>query len=236
MRRDIAQELDKTCKSFSISFDGWGANNHIHILAVIAHWLTPEWERRSTVIEFAEMVGGRSGEAMAELFMESIGPDHEKEIEEVQGDKITITTEKRVGLNCAQKLFAVCGDNASPNDTFCDHVHQRLLREYDDNPVSTAGLPRCRFHGRDSRIRCTAHIIALVVGDILAKLKSGTHKEAAELVAKATENDGAFCLSDCSALSVYQKVRAFVLWVQGSDERRASWRKICPAERSVAGY
>jgi len=76
------------------------------------------------VIEFAEMVGGKSGEAMAVLLMETIGPDHEKVIEEVQGNKITITTEKRIGLDCAEKLFAVCEDNVSPNDTFYDHLYQ----------------------------------------------------------------------------------------------------------------
>ena len=84
---------------------------------------------------------------MAALLMETIGPDHEKVIEEGQGNKITITTEKRIGLDCAEKLFAVCGDNASPNDTFCDHLYQQLLKDYDDDPASISGLPRCRFHG-----------------------------------------------------------------------------------------
>jgi hypothetical protein len=118
----------------------------------------------------------------------------------------------------------VCGDNATPNNTFCDHLYQQLLRDYDDNPTSNSGLPRCRFHGRRSRICCIAHIIALVVG---AVLKSGTHAEAAELVAQANANGGVFDLSDCFALSAYEKIRAFVLWIQGSDDRRAEWRKYC---------
>jgi hypothetical protein len=61
-RCDLKIEFDTACKSFSISFDGWGANNHVHILAVIAHWITANWERRSVVIEFAEMVSGSQDE------------------------------------------------------------------------------------------------------------------------------------------------------------------------------
>jgi hypothetical protein len=75
------------------------------------------------VIEFAEMVGGKSGEAMAEIIWETLRPDHKKVTEEIKDNVVTTKTEERVGLNCAHKLFAVCGDNASPNDTFCDHLY-----------------------------------------------------------------------------------------------------------------
>jgi hypothetical protein len=81
----------------------------------------------------------------------------------------TTTTEKHVGRNVVHKLFAVCGDNASPNDTFYDHLLQRLHDNgFDDDPSCSKGLDRCRFRGRASRVRCIAHIIALVVGAILA--------------------------------------------------------------------
>ena len=63
---------------------------------------------------------------------------------------------------------------------------------------------------------------------VLDKLKSRSQKEAAELVAEANDSpDDAFNYETCSALSVYIKVRAFVLWIQGSDERRGTWRKFC---------
>jgi hypothetical protein len=77
-RRELKAEFNTTCETFSISFDGWGANNHIHILGAIAHWITASWERRSVVIEFAEMVGGKSGQAIAEIIWETIGPDYKK--------------------------------------------------------------------------------------------------------------------------------------------------------------
>ena len=68
-----------------------------------------------------------------------------------------------------------------------------------------------------------AYIIMLVVGNILAQLpvKSGTYKQAAELVTTANANRSVFAPNECSALSVYQKVWAFVLWIQGSDKQRA---------------
>jgi hypothetical protein len=62
---------------------------------------------------------------------------------------------------------------------------------------------------------------------VLTELKSGTYKEAAELVDKVNNNRGSFTGLGCSSLSVYQKIRAFVLWLQGSDERRLAWRQVC---------
>jgi hypothetical protein len=226
-RSELKAEMQRDCTSFSISFDGWSAGNHIHILGVIAHWITAAWERRSVTIEFSEM-HGKSGATIAEMLYLSFGPDYEKSTEVVRENVRTITTEKHIGLNIAHKLFAVCGDNASPNDTFCDHFHQRLLSNgFDDNPASGNSLPLCRFHGRNSRIRCMAHIIALVVGAVLTFLQAGTYADAAVLLQAAEDNKGVFS-SDCSALSVYQKIRTLVLYIMASDERRAAWHVICP--------
>jgi hypothetical protein len=47
------------------------------------------------------MVGGKSGEAMAELLMETLGPNYKKVTEDIKNSIITIKTEERVGLNCA---------------------------------------------------------------------------------------------------------------------------------------
>jgi hypothetical protein len=102
------------------------------------------------VIEFAEMLGGKLGQAIAELIWETIRPNYKKVTEKVEANIVTITTEERIGLNCAEKLFAVCGDNASPNDTFYDHLHQRLLQDFNDNWTPNSNLPCCRFHSRSS--------------------------------------------------------------------------------------
>jgi hypothetical protein len=39
-RLEIRKEIEEDCVSFSILFDGWGSENHIHILGVIAHWIS----------------------------------------------------------------------------------------------------------------------------------------------------------------------------------------------------
>jgi hypothetical protein len=168
------------------------------------------------------MTGGKSGEAMSDILWESLGPDYKKTKEDTKDGIITTTVEERVGLDCAQKLFAVCGDNATNNDTFCDHFHSRLLSLYENDPAPDSEVPRCRFRGRASRIRCIAHIISLVVAKVLAKLKSGDYAQTAALVEGANANGGTFTEDDCLILSIYQKVRAFVLWIQGSDDRRVS--------------
>jgi hypothetical protein len=205
-RKQMAKEIKDTCETFSISFDGWSSQNHTPILGCIMHWITPDFKRRSMVIEFAELIAGKSGKAMADILYDSIGPDFKKETEIIEGDMIKTITEERIGLKCAEKLFAVCGDNTPANDTFADHLLNLLQHDYDDDPSSTSGLPKCRFHGRSSRIRCIAHIIALVVGAVLKELKSGTHADAVDLVATTYDQGGVFDPNICLALSVYQRV------------------------------
>jgi hypothetical protein len=148
------------------------------------------------------MTRGKSGEAIAELLMETLGPDYNKVTENIKGGTIVTTTEERVSLNCAQKLFAVCGDNATPNNTFCDHPHKRLLQNFDDNPTSFSDLPRCRFRGRSSCIRCVAYIITLIVQTVLKQLKSGTYDKAVKLVNRVHDNGGNFSNLRCDSLSV----------------------------------
>jgi hypothetical protein len=63
------------------------------------------------------MISGESGQAMAELIWEAIGLNYKKVTEKAKGNVVTTTTEERVGLNCVEKLFAVCRDNASLNNT-----------------------------------------------------------------------------------------------------------------------
>jgi hypothetical protein len=135
------------------------------------------------VIEFIELIAGKLRKAMANIFFDSISPNFKREIKTIINNIITTIIEERIGLNYRKKLFIVCGNNASNNNIFCDHLYNLLLHDYDDDPTSNTGLPKCHFHGRPSRIRCIAHLIALVIGAILKQLKSGTYTEALALVA-----------------------------------------------------
>lgn len=80
---------------------------------------------------------------MVELLQETIGPNYKKITKQIKDDVITITIEERVGLDCAAKLFTICRDNASNNDTFCDYLYKRLLQTHENNLDSNSGLPHC---------------------------------------------------------------------------------------------
>jgi hypothetical protein len=53
------------------------------------------------VIEFTELITGKSGKAMADILYNSISPDFKKEIEIIEGDTIKTVTKERIGLKCA---------------------------------------------------------------------------------------------------------------------------------------
>jgi hypothetical protein len=53
------------------------------------------------IIEFAEITRGKSGEAIAELLMETLGPDYNKVTENIKEGTIVTITKEQVGLNCA---------------------------------------------------------------------------------------------------------------------------------------
>ena len=220
VRKEQADHFQKTAETVSISFDGWSARNHKHILGAIAYWIDSDWKRHSMNVEFANLVG-KSGEKMAELLYSSF--HHTIETETFfEDDKGQVYEHKMtaIGLDIAHKVFAVCGDNATPNDTFCDHFYRLLKVEYDDDP--TTGIPHCWFKGRESRIRCLAHIIALIASSVFEHLGGGSTKEAEELISQAFESGGVFP-DTCRVLSVYMKIRMIAIWVGSSDERVAAW-------------
>jgi hypothetical protein len=135
------------------------------------------------VIEFAELIAGKLRKAIADIFFDSISPNFKREIETIINNIITTIMEERIGLNCREKLFAICGDNASNNNIFYDHLYNLLLHDYNNDPTSNTGLLKCHFHSRPSRIQYIAHLIALVISVILKQLKSGIHAKALALVA-----------------------------------------------------
>ncbi len=133
-----------------------------------------------------------------------------------------VIIEKHVGLDIIYKLFAICRDNASSNNTFYNHLYQRLLsNRFDNNPTSGNSLLICRFYRRQSRIRYIAYIIVLVVSTVLKSLYTRIYVDVATLLQAVKENKGVFP-PECNALSVYQKIRAFVLYIIVSEECRVS--------------
>lgn len=216
-------ELLKTTNTVSISFDGWSAGNRKHILGAIAYWIDSNWERQSINVEFANMPG-KSGQEMAKILYASLNTTLEVDsYEEDENGNLFERKTVAIGLGIAHKVFAICGDNASPNDTFCDHYHDLLQLDYDNDPTSEAS-GYC-FKGRESRIRCLAHIIALIAGSVFKHMGGGSTKEAKDLIIEAWRYGGSFP-ENCRVLSVYMKVRMIAIWTADSDERVAAWAAI----------
>ncbi|KAK9353311.1 hypothetical protein V1523DRAFT_203903 [Lipomyces doorenjongii] len=68
-----------------------------------------------------------------------------------------------------RKLITITGDNASNNESMVSALYESLRRKY-------GHAVRCR--DPDSYVRCLAHILNLIVQDILHALKSGNAGEA----------------------------------------------------------
>ena len=104
---------------------------NIPILAVIGHWISPNFELQAAILEFQQLRGIHSGENMAEV------------VYEVLQD-----------LNLKHKLLAVTGDSASNNGTLVEHLHEQLLDEFDNELDKDIGnlKPLMWFKGQKSYI------------------------------------------------------------------------------------
>jgi hypothetical protein len=128
-----------------------------------------------------------------------------------------ITFETLDRLDFLQKLLAITADNASNNDTLVEHLHHRLLEQFDDEVDLEYGnaRPIMQFRGKKHRIRCIAHVLNLIVHQILANLKTGTAKEAKDFEETSVRTT--------SPLNGVMKIRLLVLWMWKSDQRLQFW-------------
>jgi len=132
-------------------------------------------------------------------------------------------------LNLKQKLLAITADNV--NSTLITSLYNKLSvdYEYDDEIDLDFGhlKPVMRFGGMKSYIRCLAHILNLIVKDILKELKSGTMAEAkAQFFESSNQQNG-----QLSAESAVAKLRLVVLYIARSPQRRQHWKDL--AEKFV---
>jgi len=202
-RAKLKYELDINCISISFTLDMWTSPNRKPILAIIGHWMTPEFEEREEVLEFIEITGEHSGEQLADV------------VEKLLGE-----------LMLKHKLFSITGDNAGNNGTMCDSLFDRLKDQYDDKPSLVR--PRMRFHGRDSFVRCLAHVINLICSDVLRDLKDGTAKEAKKLMDdwEKRYNSNEYHIPLDNSRSSVAKVRLINLWILRSNQREQAWSKL----------
>ncbi|KAH8589123.1 ribonuclease H-like domain-containing protein, partial [Bisporella sp. PMI_857] len=152
--------------------------------------------------DFIEIHGSHTGEVLAEAV--------EKILEE---------------LKIKHKLFAITGDNAGNNSTLCQALYISLKRKYDDR-VSPIGRPQMRFHGKQSWVRCLAHVIALICKDVLNDVKAGSAKEAKKMLdswdAHYQRND--YVIPNDDSRSAVAKVRLLNLWILRGSSREQDWK------------
>jgi hypothetical protein len=124
---------------------------NIPILAVIGHWISPNFELQAAILEFQRLRGIHSSENIAEVVYKALQD-----------------------LNLKHKLLAVTSNSASNNGTLVEHLHERLLDEFDNELDEDIGnlKPLMRFKGRKSYIQCLAHALNRIAKDILANLNS----------------------------------------------------------------
>ncbi len=206
-RHQLKNDLAQTCESISLSLDVWTSSNHLSILAIIGHWLTEDFEYRERLIEFKEIIGPHTGENMAEIVEDTL-----------------------VELGIEGKLLTITADNATNNETLCTFLESNLSSRLQQRHAEIGGLSqRLRFQGTQSLVRCLAHILNLIVKQLLSGLRAQDSESADSICVSIAGDDGeGYTLPDEYAnLSALARLRVFVLYISRSPQRRQLWKQAC---------
>ena len=114
-------------------------------------------------------------------------------------------------LDLQSKLISITGDNASNNEVMASELYL-MLKESNQ---------KIQFCGVDSYIRCLAHILNLIVKDILRALKSGSTQEA------STACDYLRAGKSLPNQTALARLRILALWISRSPQRRQKWKEVC---------
>jgi hypothetical protein len=193
-RLQLKEELATTCKTIGLSLDVWTSKNHLPIIGIIGHWLTEEFEYREKVLEFTELHGAHSGENLA-----------------------TAVESTLIELGLEQKLISITGDNASNNETMASELFHSLSNRLQFQKKDA----RLLYQGLDSYIRCLAHILNLIVKDILRALKSGDVEEA-NAACNSLQNG-----NPVTTQTALGRLRILALWIDRHPQRRQKWKEVC---------
>ena len=198
-RLALIDDLAQTCSTIALSLDVWSSKNQKSVIGVIGHWLSEDFIYRENVLEFREIYGAHSGETLAELVHEML-----------------------VELRLEEKLITVTADNASNNETLVSELYATLLGKHASGDDIEASDKKCiRFRGRQSYVRCIAHILNLIVKDILAEFEPNYPLTPEESWGFSHENE---IVDRQSALT---RLRMITLWISRTSQRRQEWKIIC---------
>ncbi|KAG4427044.1 hypothetical protein IFR05_017473, partial [Cadophora sp. M221] len=203
-KKRLKLELKLNCISISFTLDLWTAPNRVPIFAIIGHWFTKDFEEREEVLEFVEMRGSHTGATCR---------DYREVVEGARYRSKALCHHRR--QRWKQRYFM-------PN---CQSLYDAFKARFDDKH-SLIGKPRMRFHGRPSWVRCSAHIIALICGDVLKDLKCDSAKEAKKYLDGLAQihHGNAYTVPEDHACSIIQKVRFINLWALRSSPREQAFK------------
>ncbi|KAJ5085382.1 hypothetical protein N7532_003037 [Penicillium argentinense] len=197
-REQLIEELEQTCQTISLSLDAWTSKNSKAMFGVVGHWLTVDFQYRERVLEFTELHGIHSGENMAEILQ-------------------TLLTELRI----EHKLLAITADNATSNERLLSELYLNLTEKFQAMYGAVSAARALRFQGVDSYIRCTAHVLNLIVSDILVMLQAGDHASANAACDLMQEN------KEIGPQSPLARLRIMALWIARTPQRKQQWKIIC---------
>ena len=201
-REQLISLLANTCQTIALSLDVWTSKNSKPILGVIGHWLDSDFHYHERVLEFAEMHGAHTGENMADLLHRTL---EELEVE--------------------RKVLTITADNASNNESLISELIFNLKEKLHRPEIAVEETEILRFQGADSYIRCLAHVLNLIVGDILSALKSGDNKTAVTACDLMQEN------KEIGMHSVVSRLRIMSLWIARTPQRKQQWKVVCQTHR-----
>ncbi|GCB25499.1 putative AC9 transposase [Aspergillus awamori] len=124
-------------------------------------------------------------------------------------------------LEIEPKLLAITADNAANNESLMSELYFNLKEKLHGVGEKYA----FRFQGVDSYIRCLAHVLNLIVSDILLTLKSGDHKTAVAACDLMQAN------KDIGLYSVLSRLRIMSLWITRTPQRKQQWKMIYQTNR-----
>jgi hypothetical protein len=55
----LKSALKSECETIALSLDAWTSANQLPFLAIIGHWVTPNFEYKERILEFCELEGIR---------------------------------------------------------------------------------------------------------------------------------------------------------------------------------
>jgi hypothetical protein len=124
-------------------------------------------------------------------------------------------------LGIEHKILTITADNATNNESLMSELYFNLKEKF----LGVRETDAFHFQGADSYIRCLAHVLNLIVSDILSALKSGDHKTAVTACDLMQEN------KDIGMHSVLSRLRIMSLWIARTPQRKQQWKLICQTNR-----